>query len=357
MLTNIPDCTVAPPLVSVMILTCNRPDYLRIALDSVVRQTHRHLEILVCDNASTSETAEVVRSFNDPRIRYHRHPENIGATRNAWYACGVATGKHLANLNDDDSWEPAFLERVIAPMEEHPDLTLAFSDHYIIDAQGEIDHAGTQHCSHYWGRDRLPAGRLQPFVYEALVKLTIPMIISTVYRRGALNFSRLPDLPACYDMWLVYLAVKAGGAAWYVPERLGRVRVHLGSETMKGRDRVARAFIMLYTEFLQDEALRQYWPDFRHPLGLQLSSLGYIRLREGKMAEARDLLTRGMKSHPCLRSFIRLACSYVPMLLTFREFLRRRKMPHSSPAHMAAATDPAAIPVVNPKPENGSGTR
>ena len=100
-----------PPVVSIMMLTYNRPHYLRGALESVLRQTHPHLEILVCDNASRPETAAVVRSFHDPRIRYHRHPKNIGATNNAWYACGVATGKYLANLNDDDAWEPTYLEK------------------------------------------------------------------------------------------------------------------------------------------------------------------------------------------------------------------------------------------------------
>ena len=239
-------------------------------------------------------------------------------------------------------------------MEANPDVALTFSDHYIMFEDGTTDLPATELNTVAWGRANLPAGRLYPFAYEGLIQMSIPIIASTVYRRSALNFSRLPELTACYDLWLLYLAVKSGGAAWYVPERLGRVRVHAGSETMKGRDRVARAFITLYEEFMQDEELRSIWPDFRHPLGLQLSSLGYLRLREGKNAEARELLRRGMRFNPCLRSFLRLACGYVPVLLRFRELLRRHRHPvAASGPELALSAEtaiisPPATPSVNP---------
>ena len=58
------------PLVSVAMPTFNRPEYLRCALEGVVRQSHSNLEILVGDNGNSSITREIVESFNDPRITY-----------------------------------------------------------------------------------------------------------------------------------------------------------------------------------------------------------------------------------------------------------------------------------------------
>jgi glycosyltransferase involved in cell wall biosynthesis len=53
------------PLVSVIIPTYNRVDYLKLALKSVIKQTYKNIEIIVVDDGSTDNTAEIVASFND----------------------------------------------------------------------------------------------------------------------------------------------------------------------------------------------------------------------------------------------------------------------------------------------------
>ncbi len=94
------------PLVSVVIPTYNRALLLQRALKSVLQQTHRNLDVIVVDDASSDDTPEVVRAFDDPRVRYIRNEENRGgaATRNS--GIQAAAGEIVAFLDDDDEWEP-----------------------------------------------------------------------------------------------------------------------------------------------------------------------------------------------------------------------------------------------------------
>src|SRR5689334_25352778 len=103
------------PLVSVVIPTYNRPDYLREALSSVVAQRYRNLEIIVQDNASPADIAAVVESFHDPRIRFIRNAENIGQFANFVTVFRRATGKYVACISDDDIWEEDYISTMVPP--------------------------------------------------------------------------------------------------------------------------------------------------------------------------------------------------------------------------------------------------
>lgn len=110
------------PRVSVVIPTYDRPSLVERAIDSVLRQTFEDLECIVVDDCSpTDETAAVVESYEDSRLRYHRLSSNSGpsAARNA----GIerAEGEYLAFLDDDDRWLPEKLERQVALLDELDD--------------------------------------------------------------------------------------------------------------------------------------------------------------------------------------------------------------------------------------------
>jgi len=72
--------TEKTPAVSVVIPTYNRAHLVGRAIRSVLNQTYQDFEIIVVDDGSTDNTEEVVKSFNDPRIRYIRHEENRGGS-------------------------------------------------------------------------------------------------------------------------------------------------------------------------------------------------------------------------------------------------------------------------------------
>ena len=99
------------PLVSIGIPTYNRADgYLRGCIESALNQTYPNLEIFISDNCSSDNTGTLVKSFNDPRIRYHRHDVNIGGNNNFNYCVKKARGIYFLLLHDDDLIDADFIE-------------------------------------------------------------------------------------------------------------------------------------------------------------------------------------------------------------------------------------------------------
>jgi glycosyltransferase involved in cell wall biosynthesis len=107
------------PLVSVILATYNWTSVLRYAIRSVLWQTFTDWELLVVGDDCTDDTAEVVASFKDPRIRWHNLPENTGSQsgpNNAGLA--MAVGKYVAYMHQDDLWLPDHLAVLVDALEK-----------------------------------------------------------------------------------------------------------------------------------------------------------------------------------------------------------------------------------------------
>jgi glycosyltransferase involved in cell wall biosynthesis len=105
-------------LISVVIATYNRSNVLRYAIESVRWQTLTDWELIVVGDACTDDTAEVVASFGDPRIRFVNRAENFGeqsAANNDGVA--LARGRYIAFLNHDDLWRPGHLAACVSEIE------------------------------------------------------------------------------------------------------------------------------------------------------------------------------------------------------------------------------------------------
>ena len=81
--------------VSVCIPTYNRANLLPYAVNSVLNQTYNDFELIITDDGSKDNTAEVVSQWNDSRIRYIRHLQNIGKSNNMRSGFDAATGEYL----------------------------------------------------------------------------------------------------------------------------------------------------------------------------------------------------------------------------------------------------------------------
>jgi glycosyltransferase involved in cell wall biosynthesis len=84
--------TSQPPLVSVLLLSYNRPAMLGEAISSALGQTYRRVEVIVADDASTEDRAGVVAGFGDPRLRFGLYARNIGVAANVSAALAEAQG-------------------------------------------------------------------------------------------------------------------------------------------------------------------------------------------------------------------------------------------------------------------------
>jgi GT2 family glycosyltransferase len=108
-------------LVSVIIPTYNRGDFLRDALKSVVNQTYKNLEILVIDDFSTEDIQSVVLEFNnDQRVNYVKNLNSKGPQGARNTGLRLASGEWIAMLDSDDVWLPEKIQIQMQLVRKHP---------------------------------------------------------------------------------------------------------------------------------------------------------------------------------------------------------------------------------------------
>ncbi|MFP4185622.1 MAG: glycosyltransferase family 2 protein [Thermoplasmata archaeon] len=106
--------------VSVILPTFNREDKVGRAIQSVLNQTYKNFELIVVDDASTDNTSEVVKYFDDDRIVYHRNESNLGGGGSRNIGIELSKNDLIAFLDDDDEWLPTKLEKQIEIIKESP---------------------------------------------------------------------------------------------------------------------------------------------------------------------------------------------------------------------------------------------
>ena len=118
----------------------NGERFLGETLDSLLDQSFTDFVLVIADNGSTDGTEEICRRYaaSDRRIRYVRHPRNIGAIPNHNFLLESATTELFKWTAADDLYGRDLLSRCIAALDEHPDVVLSHVDKATIDERGEI---------------------------------------------------------------------------------------------------------------------------------------------------------------------------------------------------------------------------
>ena len=129
--------------VSVLVLTYNHSKYIRQALDSVLAQeTNLRFEILVCDDASSDSTQDIIREYkstNPQKVRFFFRKRNGNfPTQNAYYLLSKAKGKYLAFLEGDDYWiDVCKLQMQYDFLEKHPEYSACAGENICVDENGQ----------------------------------------------------------------------------------------------------------------------------------------------------------------------------------------------------------------------------
>ena len=233
------------PLVSVVMNCYNGEKYLREAIASVRVQTYQNWEIIFWDNQSTDRSAEIFRSYDDPRLKYFYAPTHSFLYEARNYAIDKASGKFIAFLDVDDWWRADKLALQI-PLFSDPDVGFA--------------------CSNYWiireGRRRrrlfkrtLPSG----WVLNDILTDYPVGLLTLVVRRAAfdgLSGGCDPRFHVSGDMELVIrlamtwkMAVCQEPLAWY--------RIHSDNEGRKHKARIVAEYRMMVEELGTQPAVAQ----------------------------------------------------------------------------------------------------
>ena len=113
--------------------------FLSEALDSLLNQDFQDFELIISDNASTDNTAEICKRYleKDNKIKYYRNEVNIGAEANFNKLINYATAPYFMWAACDDIRESSYITELVKIMESDKSIVLAFSDFDIIDGNGK----------------------------------------------------------------------------------------------------------------------------------------------------------------------------------------------------------------------------
>ena len=126
------------PRVTVLMAVHNGEPHLRAAVESVLAQTYPDFELLIVDDGSTDGSADVVRSYEDRRIRLLENERNLGQIPSLNRALREAHGEYVARLDHDDLCLPERLERQVEELDAEPSAALAGTWIDVVDEDGRL---------------------------------------------------------------------------------------------------------------------------------------------------------------------------------------------------------------------------
>ena len=297
--------------VSILIPTYKRADYLREAIRSAQAQTYAAIEILVLDDASPDETPAVVAEFaGEPRLRYIRHPQNVGIAENWRRGIAAATGDYFCLLHDDDALEPDFVARLAEPLHNDPTLVVAFCDHWVMNAQGKRLLQKTETTSARFRRNSLTAGKVADFAQAALVDASLCAGAALFRRTQVVSEFIHAEAKGAIDMWLFYRCLKTGGGAYYVPERLMNYRSHAGGMSFASGVYMAEGHLFRYRHILADPQMQAIHAPIRRMMATTQTDLGIHLLTAAKLKEARQALRAALHMQRSRRALAAYALAY-----------------------------------------------
>ncbi len=110
------------PKITVGMPTYNRAEYLKTSIPLVLNQTFSNFEFIICDDCSTDNTSEVVKSFSDSRIRYYRNEKNLNIPGILNKILELSNGEYIVILHDHDIFDPKLIEKMYDLLEKNPDV-------------------------------------------------------------------------------------------------------------------------------------------------------------------------------------------------------------------------------------------
>ncbi|MFZ2803655.1 MAG: glycosyltransferase [Patescibacteria group bacterium] len=213
------------PRVSVVMSVHDGQAYLREAIDSILMQTEKDLELIIIDDASTDGTVEIIRSYVDPRIRFLQNEKQAGLAASVNRGIREARAPYIARMDADDISQPDRLERQLAFLATHPEVSVVGSRATMVDEHGK--HVRDYRVPLTHGGIRWRALFANPLVHPSIMART-DVLRANPYDESYPNSQD-------YALWSTLLFEKDIRFA-NLPEKLLHYRLHPGSTTAKRDD-------------------------------------------------------------------------------------------------------------------------
>ena len=227
------------PLVSILIPAYNGEKYIYGAISSALLQTHKNIEIIVLDDASTDETANICKSFGD-RIIYLKNEKNMGIGYGRWKLSEEATGDYIVFCSQDDILSNMFVEKMLEEMGDDTDKVL-YCGYFIID---ELGRALSQNTS--FGFEEHDDFCVS--CYESALRQTMFVNFSCILvpKGIARKVEYDPEIRYGEDLeWLLKAALVEDVEFKHVPMSLTKYRKHEGMVTKKKWNMISENNMMI----------------------------------------------------------------------------------------------------------------
>ncbi|MBO4490642.1 MAG: glycosyltransferase [Lentisphaeria bacterium] len=258
------------PKVTAIVPNYNYADYLPARLESVASQTFPVHEVLILDDCSTDNSAEVIAGLLKKYetafpggIRFLPNHENAGVFRQWRKGVDHAAGELIWIAEADDSCDPGMLAALVHAFEYDPKVQLAYVQSKLIDADGKIySETFTQHTYHVsrakWHQAYIADSGTE--IETALaIKNTIPNASATLIRKDA--FKKIPEELFSYRVigdWFAYLHIIQGGRVAFYPVPLNLYRRHRESVVAKNIPLLLSELIRLNTYIAKKFPVSRY---------------------------------------------------------------------------------------------------
>lgn len=214
------------PLVTVIVPVYNVAPYLREALDSVIGQRYKNLEILVVDDGSTDESGQLCDDYlRDPRVRViHQRNRGLSAARNV--GLDRMTGEYLAFLDPDDAFHPEMISRMMHAM-AGSGADMVACCYQVFSATGPLDRARPVRRFVMEGRLRSTTEALNDLIAGELNQ----SVWNKLYRRELWDGLRFPEGYVYEDVRTTYRVIEKAKQIQTLPDCLYKNRKRPGSIT------------------------------------------------------------------------------------------------------------------------------
>jgi GT2 family glycosyltransferase len=269
------------PQVSVLMLTYNRPQFIDMAIESILAQDFREWELLVVHDGPNEEIPEVMKDWcrRDHRIRYFRRtvPGNIAEATN--FGLAQARGNYIAVLDDDDFWaSPEKLSTQVGFLKANRDYACCGGGVIVIDPDGREQMRYLKPSAHDQIRRR--ALIANPMAHS-----------STMFRReAAIQVGGYDESLAGFQDWDLWLKLGKTGKLYNFLDYFLCYRVWRGSGSFhQSKGNTASALRIVHKH-------RDDYPGFAAAYTLALLYYGYARIPIGMQSASYSLVSRMKKA-------------------------------------------------------------
>ena len=293
------------PRISVIIPTYNHARYLACAVRSILSQMFCDWEAIIVDDGSTDDTAQVVRTFTDARLRYvYQRNQGLSAARNAGLA--LVHSPLVAFLDADDEWEPEFLSTCLSLFEQKPGLAGVYTRTRYIDGEGLLLPAV--------GGGVVPAEQLYDRLLEGGFFPPAAALIST---QAVVDAGGFDDSLTSVEDWDLWLRVAGQGTMVGIPDALARYRILSGSMSTDVARMHRNRMRVLDKYFGPPSGAPESWPSDKrraYAFAYRAGALGHIQ--QQRRDEAWRILAEAVRVWPemltRLDTFYELICDDQP---------------------------------------------